>query len=194
MLCRRCRNPILDGINLYTYVGNDPLDKTDATGQTIEYTADAPQDFKDNFGAAIKDLNAAGAAKGFASMQKSSDKFFVGPAADRGNGFQTQYSSTTKTVTWADKSGLTVTDSKTGKPATMSPEMSLGHEGQHAQNDLNGSFKKDNATPDTKFDTAEERNVIQNYENKAAAKLGEPIRQDHSASGTVPCSNPKCKK
>ena len=84
-------------------------------------------------------------------------------------------------------------DAKSGKLKVETPAMAVGHEAEHGLHDENGTFKKDNATPDKAFNTVEEKKVIQGYENKAAGKLGEPIRSDHFGHGQKVCGSPtKC--
>ena len=173
--------------NRYWYAKNTPYRYTDPDGRKVIFSEGAPEDFKKNFAKAIKYLNAKGAAANFAKLQNSNQIFVVKPAANRTNGYQTIYDAKTNTITWADKGGMKVTDSKTGKFESMSPAMSVGHEAQHGIDDLQGTFFNDNSTKDVQFQTREERRVITGYENNAAKKLGEPIRIDHYGHGEITC-------
>lgn len=176
-----------EAFNRYWYANDNPYKYMDSDGREVEYAAGTADDFKKNFAKAIKYLNAVGAAANFAKLQESKQVFLLQPAEDRTNGYQTVYNSKTKTITWADKGGVKVMDSKTGKLESMSPAMAVGHEAQHGVHDLQGTFTKDNSTKDAQFQTKEERMVITGYENDSAKKLNEPIRTDHYGHGEVTC-------
>lgn len=169
----------------YCYSANNPYTFTDPDGRRIRYAPGAPADFYRNAATAIRYLNANGLANGIGQVNLHKETITVRPAQDRSDVYQNRYDPNTKTLYWADKSALKITDPKTGESSNRSPALIIGHEFEHAANHLAApdSFVNDIQTPDSQFDNQEERNVITEYENPGAEKLGEPTRDGHTGSG-----------
>lgn len=87
------------------------------------------------------------------------------------------YSPAQRVIRWNPKSAL-----RTTKGGTQSPALGLGHEADHAVQHLTNprQFKKDSKPTDPKYDTPEERRVIQGSETSDANRLGEGVRNDHA--------------
>ncbi|KFN40991.1 RHS repeat domain-containing protein [Arenimonas oryziterrae] len=179
--------------NRYAYAANNPYTFTDPDGRVIEFAPGTTQEFKNNVQAAIKYLASQGAADGFAKLQADPAVLTIRQAADPTDASQTRYNAFGNVITWADRGAVEVTDATTGVKGTLSPALMMGHEVEHAVNELDGAFTTNTAIVDAQYDTAEERNVIVNYENQAARNLREPVRGDHGGT-PVParCSVPDC--
>lgn len=107
----------------------------------------------------------------------------------------TQYDPRTQTVAWADKGGIEVNNHRNDELEMMSPALALGHEFEHVVNRMEApdSFRLDSRTPDSNYDTQEERNVIEGYERPAAEKPGEGQRDNHSGRPVqTRCPTPEC--
>ncbi|WP_190238502.1 RHS repeat-associated core domain-containing protein [Marilutibacter maris] len=173
-------NP-LDAFNRYWYASNNPYRFTDPDGREIRFAPGAPPQFMRNFSRAVRYLNSGRAANGIGAIHASDIVVTVKPAADRTNAAQTNYNPETNEVTWADQGAIEVIDSTNGERGVISPALSLGHEFEHAMNDIFGdSIAMDANTFDSQYGTQEERNVIEDYERPAAQRLQEPQRGDHS--------------
>jgi RHS repeat-associated protein len=176
------RPDLEDGSNFnrYWYASNNPYRYIDPDGREIRYAADASPDFLRNVAKAIRYLNSAGAANGIGTIFADPNVVVtVRPTADRADIEKTRYHPATNEIFWADYGGAEAVDSVTGKRGILTPALALGHEFEHAMNDLYGGISKDSRSFDAQFDTQEEKNVIEEYEIPAAGMLGEPRRADH---------------
>jgi RHS repeat-associated protein len=168
--------------NRYWYANANPYKFKDPDGRVIKFADGSSPEFLRNVAAAIRYLDAKGAASPIAEAWRSEEVFTLQAASDRSDPGLTSYDPEFKTITWADKGGLEVRDFQSGEKGLLSPALALGHEFEHASNDVNGgdSYARDTNTYDSAYDNQEERNVIEEYERPAAERLGEGMRGDHS--------------
>jgi hypothetical protein len=82
----------------------------------------------------------------------------------------------TNTIAWDPYSAL-----RTTRGGRQSPALGLGHEVDHAVEAPRLEARLA-ATPDARYDTAEERRVITGSERRAARMLHESVRYDHAGS------------
>jgi hypothetical protein len=86
------------------------------------------------------------------------------------------YDPNTRTIHWDPHAAM-----RTTAGGRQSPALGLGHEVDHAVWDAaHGNALA--GRPDVRFDTAEERRVIEGSERHAAHTLGEGVRHDHRGS------------
>ena len=182
--------------NRYWYANNNPYKFTDPDGREVKFAGGSPSDFLRNVARGIRYLNANGLANNVGQAHMHKEVITISPTQDRSNVYQNHYDPNTKTLYWADKAALQITDTKTGDTGVRSPSLILGHEFEHVMNHLTSvkDYVTDANTPDAQYNTREERNVIEEYENPAAEKLGEPTRSDHSSGEQVPakCIETEC--
>jgi len=135
---------------------------------------------KKQVGEAVKYLNAAGASKVLADLEKEKDVVTL----KEGSGHAMHYDPTTKTIVWDPTSGLKTPG------GVQSPALGLVHEADHALGDVRGTLAPTRA--------AEEMRVITGSEATAAGKLGESTRTSHGGPGTgiypVRVGCPSCTK
>lgn len=163
----------------YSYVANNPLKFIDPDGRKIVYAKDVSQEFKTQFGTAVKYLNEHGASSMLAELQKSDKVYYIS-----GTGGISSYNPKTKTLNWDPTKGVLTTEGH-----ELSPTSVLNHEVDHAlQNDKNSEQQKiDGKTPDAQYGNKEEKRVIEGSEQKTAKKLGEikegeVTRKDHGGT------------
>jgi hypothetical protein len=81
---------------------------------------------------------------------------------------------TTDTIGWDPRSALRTTDG-----GRQSPALGLGHEIDHAV-ESRPCERRLSERPSRRYDTIEERRVIEGSERHAAVTLGEGVRHDHA--------------
>jgi len=106
----------------------------------------------------------------FARLESARDRTFV-LRVDRCN--DDSFDPATDTIAWDPHSAL-----RTTAGARQSPALGLGHEIDHAVESPSRQARL-NALDDARYDTAEERRVIEGSERHAARTLGEGVRYDH---------------
>jgi hypothetical protein len=89
-------------------------------------------------------------------------------------------------IAWDPYSAL-----RTSRGGRQSPALGLGHEVDHAVENKCAANRL-RSTPDARYDTAEERRVIDGSECHAARTLHESIRHDHRGS-TYRVASPLCR-
>lgn len=183
--------------NRYWYAAGNPYKYIDSNGKEIRFPEGAPASFYRNAADAIRYLKEHGQAAGIAWVKMRNEIVNVVPARNRADIYQNQYDANTKTIYWADQAALRMVDPVTGEEGIRTPALILGHEFEHEANHLadpNGFFR-DIQTNDSTFKTREESNVITEYENPAARKMGEPIRDVYIEPGNqvrVNCVRKEC--
>lgn len=167
--------------NRYHYAANNPYKFTDPDGREIRFPKGSPADFYRNAATAIRFLNSHGLARTIGEVHMDKQVVNLVPSSDRTNAFTTHYDSGTNTLYWADKAAFIMRDAETGEWGRRSPALTLGHDFEHAAEDLANpkDLVKDFKTPDPQFTNRAEANAITEWENPAAQKLGEPIRDSH---------------
>ena len=167
--------------NRYWYANNSPYKFTDPDGREVKFSAGHPADFNRNAAVAIRFLNSNGLANAIGSVHLDKQVVHLAPSSNRTDATTNHFDPSTNTLYWADKAGYIMKDAVTGEEGRRSPALILGHEFEHVANRFASpkDQSKDRRTPDAQFGNREEANVITEYENPAAEKLGEPHRDSH---------------
>jgi hypothetical protein len=161
-------------------------DNTGPLGLPVRLDADS--DFMKDYQQAITYLRGADLARKMIDiLESSTNVYHIVPGAfnpvgheDVGNG----YLSTTRTIYWYPRHGLEWEKSAFGGMNFRSAAMGLMHELGHAYQQETDPVRYANDTEkalhDRIWDTAEEKRVIKEIENRVAKTLGEPTRDFHN--------------
>ncbi len=163
----------------YCYVANNPLKFIDPDGKRIEFAKGVSEQFKQQFSATVKYLNANGAGVVLKSIQDRKEVIYIS------EGTGSHFTPSSKTIFWNPTMGMITNNGIAVSPATI-----LNHEADHAKQELyNPEQKKiDKSTPDPQYGNKEEKRVIEGTEQETAKKLGETkegevTRTDHGGQG-----------
>lgn len=169
-------------ISPYVFARNNALLYTDPDGRKVVYAQGVSAQFKREFAAAVRYMNAHGAAGNLARLQSSKEIFYIGGEA---SGKSPTYNPGTNTIKWNPRTGGYTIDRKHGKVHEASPTQLLNHEIAHAERDARDpkGMAKDGATPDAQYGNKEERRVVTGPEQESAKKLGEIGPNDTTRDG-----------
>jgi RHS repeat-associated protein len=152
-------------ISLYAYCLGNSVKYIDKDGKKVEFAAGVSEQFKKDFGEAVKHLNKYGAGGMLSELHKSSTMYYIDEATK-----SSEFNATTKTIFWFPRKGLL-----TDELHVLSATTILNHEIDHAlQFDKNPKQqRKDKTALDDNYRNAEEKRVITGSEQTTAKRLGE---------------------
>ena len=166
----------LMSFNRYAYANDNPYKYVDPDGREIQLAANVSNEFKAQYAAAVAHMNAVdpnnilnqliARTDVTVTLAESSSETKYDPANDA--------LSTPSTITWEAYAGMDTPDGK-----VQSPAVGLLHEAAHAMGDITGTGASTKDIPGFRYNTLEEKRVIEGYEVPMARKLGEGIRHDH---------------
>ena len=175
------RDPIGEngGLNLYAYVGNDPINAIDPSGLVLVVDPSISGSYLQAGHYLWQDPTMR---KILQNLINSPTIYYIKPIGGGDDKFDGR-----DTVYWDPTSALVTTAGEGQTPA-----LGLGHELAHAQgfdysSDRYNSLAR---TPDSDYDTAEERRVITGPERQAVKTLCEGARTNHSANSTPTVPTP----
>ncbi len=163
-------DPIMDGLNWYTYCAGNPVRFYDPSGCVIKLSSEATNEEKQQYNRAIEYLQTSKTAKKLIDeLKKSEITFTIVFIDDNEDTYET-----THTIYWDIDSGLILGDRK----SIQSAALGLAHEMGHASQHLNGQLKGRN---DEEILETEEDNVSR-WETPIAKELGEYARSKYTDS------------
>lgn len=161
-------DPIMDGLNWYTYCAGNPVAFEDSSGCIIELSGEATNDQRQQYKRAIEYIQTSQIGQKLINILEESEiTFNILFVNDDGDA----YSSHTHSIKWDAYSGLILDDQK----SVQSPALGLAHEMGHAAQDLAGQLKRRPRS------IIEEENLNQ-WETPIAKELGEYTRIDYFAT------------
>jgi hypothetical protein len=172
------RDPIGEngGINLYGYVGNNPVNYIDPLGLVFKVVGNPS-----GFDQAIAYLYGATTTRIAITDLNNSDSVYTININDN---YDDSYDPSTKTINWDPHAAVETTCG-----GTQSPALALGHEMGHADEPRFVSAWLQFLQTGDNYENYEERRVIMYIETPAAKMLGEDTRTDHGGT-FFPVSSP----
>lgn len=166
-------------ISPYSSMGNDPILKNDAMGDTLRFPGGNGDGFVDKFMAAWEYLNDHNKGEVFAELQERPEDINIYESTDEVDPDYSEMESTD--IHWNPNLGLHVDNNNILSPATI-----IQHEGSHQLQRLKNpkQFARDTKTKVPYYDNLEEKRVIQGVEQETTLALeeikkGQVTRTDH---------------
>ena len=159
-------------LHAYHYAGNNPVKYVDPDGRKLDYAQGSSPKFKLDVFMMKLHLLVRGNYALIRDLDNRPETIYI----RQGEKDDFYFDSYGNEIVMDTRSGLKVGDNK-----IQSPALGFLHEAGHALQSLEApvQFNNDRDTYDPKYNTAEERRVIESIETPAAQRMGEPTRHDH---------------